>query len=139
MESLTRMYTSDLRQVSEIRSFIGDACRRAWPSNADEDAIALLILALAEAATNIILHGYEKRPGEPIEVSAEIDGEVACISLRHRGRDFDPSAVPPPAFDGSRECGFGLHLIRHSVDDVRYFRDEDGQCVVRLVKRRRAP
>jgi serine/threonine-protein kinase RsbW len=137
MESLKRQYTSDLLQVGEMRDLVRDACRRAWSTEAvDEDAIALLILALAEAATNIILHAYDKRPGEPIELTAEIDAASACVALRHCGRDFDPATVPPPSFDGSREGGFGVHLIQQSVDEVDYLRDEEGQCVCRLVKRR---
>jgi anti-sigma regulatory factor (Ser/Thr protein kinase) len=43
--------------------------------------------------------------------------------VRHLGLPFDPAIVPPPSFDGSRESGFGVYLIAHSVDSVRYYRD----------------
>jgi anti-sigma B factor antagonist len=66
----------------------------------------------------------------------EADAEQASVALYHQGLDFDPDAVAPPAFDGSRTGGFGLYLIKILVDEVYYFRDPDGRCGVRLVKRR---
>lgn len=138
MESLRREYTSDVRQIGEMRDFVRDSCRRAWGDNAEnEEGLGLLILALDEAAANIILHAYEKQAGQPIEMIVEIDAAEVGVSLHHRGRDFDPTTARPPDFDGSRECGFGLYLIQQSVDEVRYFHDEQGRCAIRLVKKRR--
>jgi anti-sigma B factor antagonist len=44
--------------------------------------------------------------------------------------------VAPPAFDGSRQGGFGVYLIKQTVDEVHYFCDARGRCGVRLVKKR---
>jgi anti-sigma regulatory factor (Ser/Thr protein kinase) len=138
MESLSRDYASDLLQLGDMRDFVRAVLHRAWGADpADADAVGLLILALDEAATNIVLHAYERRGGERIRLQVEADADTARVSLFHRGRDFNPAAAPPPSFDGSRESGFGLHLIRQSVDEVEYARDEQGGCVIRLVKRRR--
>jgi anti-sigma regulatory factor (Ser/Thr protein kinase) len=60
------------------------------------------------------------------------------IRLHHIGAPCDPASVPPPAFDGSQESGFGLYLIKQSVDDVRYYRDARGRNCIALVKSRRA-
>ena len=138
MESLSREYASDVRQLGVLRDFVRAALLRAWGDDqADADAIGLLILALDEAATNIVLHAYERRGGERIRLQVEADADTVRLSLFHRGRHFDPDAAPPPSFDGTRESGFGLHLIRQSVDEVEYARDEQGGCVIRLTKRRR--
>ncbi len=56
------------------------------------------------------------------------------MRLHHLGDSFDPAAVRPPVFDGSRESAFGVHLITESVDDVRYSRDERGRNCIDLVK-----
>ncbi len=62
------------------------------------------------------------------------------MRLHHLGPSFDPSEVPLPAFDGSRESGFGIYLIAKSVDEVRYYRDERGRNCIALTKRfRRQP
>ena len=56
------------------------------------------------------------------------------IRLRYTGEPFNPSAAPQPAFDGSQESGFGAYIISRSVDEVRYYGDEQGRCYVALVK-----
>ena len=137
MASFRREFTSELAHLGAIRAAVGDACRHAWGAGEpEEDAIGLLVLAVDEAATNVIIHAYGREPGRPIELAVEADAEQASVCLYHEGKDFDPHAVPPPAFDGTRQGGFGVYLIRRCVNDVRYERDESGRRVVRLVKRR---
>jgi anti-sigma B factor antagonist len=133
MERVRREFTSDLGQLAELRGVAVDCCRRAWGESAAE-AIEQLQLALQEAATNIVRHAYAGEPG-PIVLEVEVDAEVCRVTLTHCGRDFDPAAVDPPSFDGSRFGGFGQYLIGQCVDDVRYLH-EDGRAGVRLLKRR---
>jgi len=57
--------------------------------------------------------------------------------LHHYGDAFDPSTVPPPPLDGSRDTGFGAYIIARSVDEVRYYRDERGRNCIALAKARR--
>jgi len=71
-----------------------------------------------------------------VEVAVAADADRVCVTLSHQGKPFDPDAVAPPAFDGSRECGFGLYLIRQAVDELTYFQDERGRHAIRLVKLR---
>jgi len=131
-----RQFESDLRHLAPIRAFVRDACRDAWGEQGSDETLIRLDLAVTEAATNIIRHAYEGESGRPIELVIEADADQVCITLYHRGRDFDPSVVEPPVFDGSREGGFGLYLIEQAVDEVRYFRDDQGRCGIRLVKKR---
>jgi anti-sigma regulatory factor (Ser/Thr protein kinase) len=137
MARLTREFSSDLRQLAAMREYLREACRGCWDPEADEGAIAPLELALDEAASNVILHAYRGEAGRPIELAVDVDADRACVELYHRGRDFDPDAVPPPDLDALRESGRGLYLIRQSVDEVTFFRDDQGRCGVRLVKHRR--
>ena len=39
-------------------------------------------------------------------------------------------------FDGSRDGGFGVYIIAHCVDEVRYVHDERGENCIYLVKKR---
>jgi anti-sigma regulatory factor (Ser/Thr protein kinase) len=133
MELVKCEYTSDLRQVGAMRDLVRDTCRRVWNTESDQ-AIDQLILAVDEAAMNVILHAYQQRPDQPIQLVMEIDDAEAIVSLYHCGPNFDP---PPPQLDIGKESGYGLYLIQHTVDDVRYFRDEQGRCAIRLVKKRR--
>lgn len=135
MERLTRSFASDVHQLAEVRAFLRDACRRAWGDDEDE-AVAALELAVDEAVANVILHAYQSEPGRPIEVVIEADAEQVRVSIYHEGRGFDPEAVPPPVFNGSRQGGFGLYLMRQTVEEVTFLAEADGRRGVRLIKRR---
>lgn len=136
MARVTHAFPSDLRQLTALRAVVRSVAGQAWDGPADAEGIAQLELAVDEAAANVILHAYEGKQGLPVE--AVIDAEPASIAvcLYHEGRPFDPAAVRPPTFDGSRESGYGLYLIRQAVDEVAFFQDERGRQGMRLVKQR---
>jgi anti-sigma regulatory factor (Ser/Thr protein kinase) len=134
MEHVTQEFLSDLRQLSALRAVVRDACRRAW-ARPDEEGLAQLELAVGEAAANIMLHAYGGRNDQPVEVMIAAGPNEVRVSLFHQGDAFDPKGVPPPSFDGSRESGFGMYLIRQTVDECTFFQDERGHHGVRLTKR----
>ena len=136
MEQASRRFTSDLEQLAEIRSFVRDQCNKIWPGESSAEALGKLELAVSEAATNIMLHAYARQPGRPIEVAVEGDDGQIMVSMYHQGCPFDPESVSPPSFDGSRHSGFGVYLIRESVDHVAYTQDADGKCGIQMMKRR---
>jgi anti-sigma regulatory factor (Ser/Thr protein kinase) len=103
----------------------------------DEDSAAGLELAVNEAASNIMKHAYHGHLDQWIQVEAESFPSHLLIRLHHFGDPFDPSTVPPPPLDGSRESGFGAYIITQSVDQVRYYRDDRGRNCVELVKFRK--
>jgi sigma-B regulation protein RsbU (phosphoserine phosphatase) len=129
---------SELRYLSQAREFVRTFCRTLPGSPLDEDRVAELELAVNEAASNVMKHAYHGRTDQQIHLEAEAFPDHVAVRLHHLGDPFDPSAVPPPSFDGSRESGFGVYLITRSVDDVRYFRDERGRNCIALVKLRKS-
>jgi serine/threonine-protein kinase RsbW len=140
MVRLKQDYQSNLQQLAAMRAFVRGACLQAgWQEKADNAPLIRLELALTEAMTNVIRHGYEGKDGQPIEMVVEADGEQAAILISHQGRCFDPESadIPPPTFDGSREGGFGLYMIKQCCDDVQYFEAEPGTRCIRLVKKRK--
>jgi serine/threonine-protein kinase RsbW len=132
MERESQEFPSELSQLAAMRALVRAVCGRAW--GAPSAAVAQLELAVDESAANILLHAYEGKPGPPLELTVEADAAKACVAIYHGGRGFDPTTVPPPSFDGSRECGFGLYLVRQSVDDVAFVTDERGRHGIRLIK-----
>ncbi len=129
---------SDLQELRRVREFVRTFCARLPGSWLDENGITELELAVSEAASNIIEHAYHGRADQRILVAAEAFPDHVGIRLHHFGDPFDPSMAAPPAFDGSRESGFGVYLIAHSVDDVRYYYGEQhgGHCIA-LIKNRK--
>lgn len=129
---------SDIATLPMIRAFVRAFYRDLPVSVLDEEGIAQLELAVTEAASNIMRHAYRGRADQPLRLVAEAFPDRVVIQLFHHGEGFNPTMVKPPVFDGSREGGFGLYIIAHSVDDVRYVQDEQkGHCIY-LVKNRKA-
>jgi serine/threonine-protein kinase RsbW len=126
---------SDLKDLGRARDFVRRFCSTLPESPLDEDRIGELELAVNEAASNIIKHAYHGRADQRIYLEAEAFPDGVTVRLHHFGDSFDPSTAPPPCFDGSRESGFGLYILKKSVDDVRYYRDERGGNCIALVKR----
>jgi serine/threonine-protein kinase RsbW len=80
-----------------------------------------LVIAIDEAATNLIRYGYRDRPG-PLRVELDLEGSTVVMRLVDNAPVFDPTAEPEPDLDldlGRRPFGgMGIHLMRTSVDRV---------------------
>lgn len=131
MIEVRREFASDAAQLAELRGLVRDSCRAAW-AGAPEETVGHVELAVQEAATNILRHAYAGAPG-PIRLELAAGPDRLDVLLTHDGRDFDPTAVPPPAFDGSRAGGFGVYLIHTCMDRVTYLHG-DGRRGVRMTK-----
>jgi serine/threonine-protein kinase RsbW len=132
-------FAPDLESLKPVREFVEAHAKEAGlPDGAAKD----LVLAVDEALTNIIDHGGAPADGL-IEVDVPRSADGCVVRIRDNGRAFDPTAVPdepPPDSPLDREApgGFGLFLIKHLVDDVRYATTVDGRNELTLLKRRHA-
>ena len=97
-----------------------------------------LLLALQEAVTNVIKHGYgnEGQRGF-VELRLSYDETDLEIEIRDDAPAFDPTNVAemedPSLAESLPEGGYGLHIIRTVVDRLEYAR-EAGQNVLTLAK-----
>jgi len=129
--------SSALEELASIRQFVRSFCRSLPPPDLEEESVNALELAVNEAASNVIRHAYSGRADGQISLEIEAFLDRIVVRLYHRGEGFDPAAVPPPAFDGSQEGGFGIHIIASTVDAVDYSCDAQGTHCIRLVKMRK--
>jgi anti-sigma regulatory factor (Ser/Thr protein kinase) len=101
-----------------------------------------LKLALEECASNIVNHALRRNARQMFRVTLEHTGNSMVIELRDRGPEFDPTQVPPVKEDASEDDrppgGWGIQLVRHYTDKMRYTR-EGGENVLRLTRRLGAP
>ena len=112
----------------------------AWLAEAERDAVEI---AVAEALTNVVEHGYAGGPGEIHVKVADRPGALE-VELFDRGRpipgrvleeadnttfDFDPTDLA-----GLPEGGMGLPLIKAAFHEVRY-RRRSGVNRLQLVRR----
>jgi sigma-B regulation protein RsbU (phosphoserine phosphatase) len=126
---------SELGHLQTIRTFVSENVERDEGAHLDDDDHYQLLLAVNEAASNIVRHAYHGQAGDSIMVSSDLFADRIVIRLSHYGASFDPSAALPPSFDGSREGGFGVYMIEQCVDEVQYLSAPDGKNTIQIVKR----
>ena len=94
------------------------------------DQCARVMLAVDEALTNIMRHGYDGRENEPIwmRVRPEEDNGAASVRIviEDRARKVDPAEIRGRALKDVRPGGLGVHIIREVMDEVSYEPREDG-------------
>lgn len=103
---------SDLGELAHARAFVREFCQSIPGGALPEESTEELDLAVNEALSNIMKHAYRDRTDQRVKIGAEAMPDRVTIRLHHLGEPFDPSAVPPPSFNGSRENGFGVYYDR---------------------------
>jgi serine/threonine-protein kinase RsbW len=124
--------------LAKIARFVRQAARDA---GLNDQATYEVELAVDEACTNIIEHGYGGEGRGRIECTCLTTDAGLCITLKDWGSPFDPIVVPRPKRDVPlaklRSRGAGLDLIQASMDKVRYDRAPGGGNVLMMVKKRK--
>ena len=132
----TRTLPAKLESLALVSQFITDATARA---GMDEHAAWQVQLAVDEAATNIIQHGYDADDGGVIELSWRVDGQDFVVALRDYGRRFNPDEVPAPDLSSPLEerqaGGLGIYLMSRLMDSVRFDFDDQRGNLLTMVKR----
>ncbi len=116
---------ADLAELERVRGFIQDVCTGAG-ADVDEEQVKVIQIVATEIMTNIVRHAYRGRSDGEVRIEAKASPEAIELSFFDQGIEFDFSSAPLPVFDGSREGGFGLHIIAHTADSVQYTRDSSG-------------
>ena len=132
----TKSFPGRYTSLPEISDFVA---RAAQDAGLDSKGVYAVRLAVDEACTNIIEHGYGGEGKGKIECSCEFDSEALTIELRDWGKTFDPSQVPEPDFDVPLEDleprGAGLFFMRKMMDEVRFkFQKGSGNLLVMVKK-----
>ena len=117
--------TNDTKFLGFVREFMSRMIRQSSLSREDENKI---ILAVDEAVTNIIEHGYDEGADGSIELEVEAAESHFQIVIRDTGRIFNPESIPDPDVkehvQRGHKKGLGIFLMRQIMDEVRYkFKD----------------
>lgn len=131
---LRASFSAVLSNLEEIRNFVEQAARHL---QVPERAVSDVVQAVDEAATNIILHGYDGQDGM-VQVELDRQDNALLVRLRDQARQFDPTTVSAPDLSLGLEQrypgGLGLYLIRQLVDRVQYRIPAEGGNELTLVK-----
>ncbi|MBU0639143.1 MAG: ATP-binding protein [Planctomycetes bacterium] len=96
-----------------------------------EQEMTEIILAVDEALTNVIRHGYQGRGGQKILLSGRTirdrrRGPGLEICVRDFGRQVDPGQICGRDLEDIRPGGLGVHMIRALTDSACYSRADGG-------------
>jgi len=105
-----------LNTLSLLRQEIERMAHRAALSDDARDA---LTLAAFEACTNVIRHSSRRLHDATLHGCLADHDDFISLTLHYLGENYTPSETEPD-FSGESEGGFGLFIIRNSVDEVIY-------------------
>ena len=112
-------FTVNSESLKEIRSFSRDVfAKRDIPQELKDD----LVLAIAEAAQNIVKHAYKDHP----ETDDKMQLQISCkegnleIGFFDMGRPVDPKKVKHREIDNIKPGGLGTFFIQEIMDAVEF-------------------
>ena len=94
--------------------------------------------AVAEATMNAMEHGNQYRDDQPVQISVCRSAHTLLVRIADYGVGGDAQADAPDLeakLEGLQTPrGWGLHLIRHMVDDMRVSQTDDRHIVELIVR-----
>lgn len=112
-------FRADLGQLSRIREYV---TKTAEALGVVPTALDDIRVAVDEAVTNVIVHGY----GGPGEITLELSTERGdlIVSLSDQAPAFDAADAAPDALDPAEgrtaPGGFGLYLMKQAMDVITH-------------------
>jgi serine/threonine-protein kinase RsbW len=138
-EKLQITLAAELASLTTFRSFIDEACQAA---NLDDESCYDIKLAVDEACTNIIEHGYKGLESGSIILSVQYGSRQIVVRITDFGHPFEPSEPPTPdaeeVFESGKIGGFGLFFIYRTMDTVTYESTASGNTLTMIRQRDRA-
>lgn len=134
-KQVSLVITSDIGEIPAISSSLETLMREhTFP----EEDILDTQLAVEEAITNIVMHGYGGTGGE-IGVFFTASRGIVQIRLEDSASPFNPLTIPEPDLTGDVEDrrigGLGIFLIRRVMDEIIYTY-QDGKNILVMIKKK---
>tara|TARA_Y100001960_G_scaffold3452_1_gene3800 strand:- start:261 stop:674 length:414 start_codon:yes stop_codon:yes gene_type:complete len=111
--------------LKEVRVFSRDVFEKI---NLPQDQKDELVLAIAEAAQNIVKHGYKgiKETSDRMEIKISLkDGELE-IGFFDKGKKVVPENVQHRKLDDIKPGGLGTFFIKQIMDNAVFKKDQTG-------------
>ena len=102
--------------LKEVRVFAREVFKKSsiFEKHTDD-----LVLALAEAAQNIVKHGYNNQPTEDeMKIIIKFDDNILSMELMDKGKPVVPSNIKPRDLDDIKSGGLGTFFIGQIMDEV---------------------
>jgi serine/threonine-protein kinase RsbW len=115
-----KKYPASVDNLPAIRNFVKE---KGIALHADSELLQDFVLAVNEIITNIIVHGYECKPGE-IRLEVRQKQSSLIVQVSDDAPCFNPTLLTPPDISlplDIRPMGkMGVYLSRKLLDEVTY-------------------
>ena len=102
--------------LKEIRNFAREVLAKEPIFESSKDDI---VLALAEAAQNIVKHAYNGQPtNDKMKVDIKFENKQLSIELFDKGSPAIPQNIKPRKIDDIKAGGLGTFFIGQIMDEV---------------------
>jgi anti-sigma regulatory factor (Ser/Thr protein kinase) len=112
---------SEPRYLCVVRSAVETFTQRIGFSNEQSGDI---VLAVDEALTNVIRHGYKGATNQPIRIclSHHRDGprDGICIVIEDECDQVDPAKLVGHPLEEVKPGGLGVNIFKQVMDDVQF-------------------
>jgi serine/threonine-protein kinase RsbW len=136
-KSLSFTINADILEIPKVSLALDQAMRAHAFS--DEEILDTQ-LAVEEAITNVIVHGYAQETGN-IAITLRFTHELVEVHIEDTSPPFNLLSIPEPDITENIEDrkigGLGVFLIRQVMDDIIY-RYESGKNILILIKKKKA-
>ena len=102
--------------LKQIRNFAREVLAKDNKFDATKDDV---VLALAEAAQNVVKHAYNGKPtGDTMRVEISFKDNQLIIEIYDKGKPVIPENIKPRKIDDIKPGGLGTFYIGQIMDEV---------------------
>jgi serine/threonine-protein kinase RsbW len=113
-----------MRSVEELEKF-------GRENDIGEKDLFQALLALEECGSNIVDYALRRNCGLTFSVTIQLIDQNLTIEFRDRGPAFDPTNFrKSESNDNDTVGGWGLELVRRSMDELRYRREGNENILI---------
>ena len=106
----------DSASLKDVRTFAREVLAKDEMFNSSKDDV---VLAIAEAAQNIVKHAYSGEPtGDTMKVEISFKENQLKIDLYDKGKPALPQNIKPRQIDDIKPGGLGTFFIGQIMDEV---------------------
>ena len=111
--------------LKEVRTFSRDVFEKI---NLDQDLKDELVLAIAEAAQNIVKHGYKgiEETSDRMEIKISLKDGNLEIGFFDKGKPVVPENIQHRKLDDIKPGGLGTFFIKQIMDGAVFKKDQKG-------------
>ncbi len=111
--------------LKEVRTFSRETFEKI---NLNQELKDELVLAIAEAAQNIVKHGYKgiEETSDRMEIKISLNEDQLKIGFYDKGKPVVPGNVQHRKLDDIKPGGLGTFFIKQIMDEAVFKKDQQG-------------